>query len=126
MKKFFLALMFAMTSLFASATIFHGSTQNISINSDPDGAQVYVDGQLMGTTPVTLTLKKGKYKTITIRKKCYKPVTLTLQRTFDPVAILNIFWDLSTTDFVTGNLWEYEPNHYFVKLQKIPNCKISE
>lgn len=79
----------------------------------------------MGTTPVTLTLKKGKYKTIEIRKKCYKPVTLTFQKSFDPVAILNIFWDLSTTDFLTGALWEYSPNHYFVKLQKEPNCSTS-
>jgi hypothetical protein len=125
MKKFIFALIFSITSLFASATIFHGTTQNISINSDPEGAKVYVDGQLMGTTPVTLTLKKGKYKTIEIRKKCYKPVTLTFQKSFDPVAILNIFWDLSTTDFLTGALWEYSPNHYFVKLQKEPNCSTS-
>lgn len=125
MKKFIFALIFSITSLFASATIFHGTTQNISINSDPEGAEVYVDGQLMGTTPVTLTLKKGKYKTIEIRKKCYKPVTLTFQKSFDPVAILNIFWDLSTTDFLTGALWEYSPNHYFVKLQKEPNCSTS-
>jgi len=125
MKKSFVALIFSITSLFASATIFHGTTQNISINSDPDGAQVYVDGQIMGSTPVTLTLKKGKYKTITIRKRCYKPVTLSLQKNFDPVALLNIFWDLSTTDFLTGSLWEYSPNHYFIKLQKEPNCQAS-
>ena len=125
MKKFLFALFFSISSLFASATLFHGSTQNISINSQPDGANVYVDGQLMGTTPVTLSLKKGKYKTIEIRKKCYKAVTLPLQKTFDPVAILNIFWDLSTTDFITGNLWEYSPNHYFIKLQKEPNCQLA-
>lgn len=123
MKKLLFAMILSISSLFASATLFHGTTQNITIDSDPAGANVYVDGQLMGTTPVTLTLKKGKYKTIEIRKECYKPVTLTLQKTFDPVAILNIFWDLSTTDFITGSLWEYSPNHYFVKLQKLPNCQ---
>ncbi len=126
MKKFLLALSFSISSLFASATLFHGSTQNISINSQPNGANVYVDGQLMGTTPVTLSLKKGKYSTIEIRNKCYKPVTLPLQKTFDPVAILDIFWDLSTTDFITGNLWEYSPNHYFIKLQKESNCQLSK
>ena len=126
MKKLILSIMLTISTLFASATIFHGTTQNISINSDPQGANVYVDGQLMGTTPVTLTLKKGKYKTIEIRKQCYKPVTLTLQKSFDPVAILNIFWDLSTTDFLTGALWEYSPNHYFIKLEKEPNCSVNK
>jgi aconitase A len=76
----------------------------------------------MGTTPTTLTLKKSKFKTITIRKKCYKPVTISLQKTFDPVALLNIFWDLSTTDFITGAISQYSPNHYYIKLEKIPNC----
>lgn len=126
MKKVLLVLVFAISSLFASATIFHGSTQNVSINSDPDGATVYVDGQIMGTTPTTLTLSKGKYKTIEIRKQCYKPVTLSLNKNFDPVTILNIFWDLSTTDLVTGNAWQYSPNHYFVKLQKEPNCQLAK
>ena len=122
MKNLILAVLFSITSLFASATIFHGTTQNITVDSQPSGANVYVDGQLMGTTPVTLTLKKGKYKVITIKKECYKPVTLQLQKTMDGVALLNIFWDLSTTDFITGALWEYSPNHFFVKLQKDKEC----
>ncbi|NPA87066.1 PEGA domain-containing protein [Caminibacter pacificus] len=122
MKKIIFALMLAFSSLFASATIIHGTTQNITVDSDPEGAKVYVDGQLMGTTPTTLTLKKSKFKTITIRKKCYKPVTISLQKTFDPVALLNIFWDLSTTDFITGAISQYSPNHYYIKLEKIPNC----
>jgi hypothetical protein len=126
MKKIIFALIFSITVLFGSATIFHGISQNVSINSEPDDAKIYVDGQLMGNSPVTLMLTKGKYKTIEIRKQCYKPVTLTLQKQFDSVAILNIFWDLSTTDFITGAMWEYSPNHYFIKLRKIPNCKINK
>jgi len=123
MKKIVLALLFAVTSMFASATLIHGTTQNIVVDSNPAGASVYVDGQIMGTTPVTLTLKKNKFKTIEIRKKCYKKVDITLQKSMDPVAILNIFWDLSTTDLLTGAISEYTPNHYFVNLQKQDNCE---
>ena len=34
----------------------------------------------------------------------------------NPVAILNIFWDLSTTDILTGNVVEYKPNNYYFTL----------
>jgi hypothetical protein len=123
MKKLLLILIFTITSLFASATLFHGTTQTINVDSDPSGASVYVDGNLMGTTPVALNLKKNKYSTITIKKECYKPANIVLQKNFDSVAILDIFWDLSTTDFLTGAISEYTPNSYFVKLQKSSECK---
>ncbi len=123
MKKVLLGLLFAMSSLFASATLFHGTTQTITVDSDPSGARVYVDGRLMGSTPVVLNLKKNKYSTITIKKECYKPATIVLQKSYDPVALLDIFWDLSTTDFLTGAISEYSPNNYYVKLQKLPNCQ---
>ena len=122
MRKLILVILLSISSLFASATIFHGSIQPIVVNSEPSGADVYVDGQLMGTTPVTLQLKKGKYKTITIKKECYEVVMLQLQSKMDGVAILNVFWDLSTTDMITGNLWEYSPNSFFVKLHKDKEC----
>ena len=38
--------------------------------------------------------------------------------TFNPVTVLSIFWDYSTTDCLTGACWEYAPNTYFVNINE--------
>lgn len=37
------------------------ASRTITINSDPSGAKVYIDGALKGTTPYTVTLNHGTY-----------------------------------------------------------------
>jgi len=123
MKKVLLASLLSINLAFASATIIKGTSQNVSITTDPPGATVYVDGQVMGTTPVTLNLPKRKYSKIAVEKDCYERVEIPLGKKYDPVALLNIFWDLSTTDFITGAAWEYSPNNYHIKLKKKENCE---
>jgi hypothetical protein len=43
----------------------------IALNSVPDGAEVYVDGNFVGQTPATLKLAAGKH-TIRVSLKSYK------------------------------------------------------
>jgi hypothetical protein len=100
------------------ATVLHGSTQMVTFNSQPEGADIFVEGNLMGKTPATFNLKKNKYKTVEIKKDGYDRASVALSTSYDTVALLNIFWDLSTTDLATGNAYEYEPNSYTVKLVK--------
>jgi len=40
------------------ASIVKGTTQAVPISSDPSGADVLVDGNLVGTTPTTVELKR--------------------------------------------------------------------
>lgn len=54
------------------ATIFHGSTSKLNFSSDPTGAQVYVNGQLMGTAPFELKLESKHSYTIEFRKEGYQ------------------------------------------------------
>ena len=119
MKKIILGLLFAVSLSFGSATIFSGGTQAISIESLPSGATVYVDGQLRGTTPMSVMMDKSlTAHSIRVQKEGYATSNLVMEKSFDPVAILNIFWDLSTTDFLTGSLMEYSPNNYMIQLKK--------
>lgn len=101
---------------FGFATIISGKTQTITVDSQPQGAEVIVDGAMMGHTPVSFTLQKGVKQNITIKKDGYSTVSRELTKSLDPVALLNIFWDLSTTDALTGSLQEYSPNSYFIEL----------
>lgn len=94
-----------------------GTTQAIIIDSKPQGAEISIDGAYVGVTPLTITLEKNKKDIITIKKEGYKTVSGELTKSFDPVGIINVFWDLSTTDFITGAAMEYEPNSYFFDLQ---------
>jgi len=107
---------FVMTTSFA--TVIKGSHQPITFESDPVGASVYVDGQLFGKTPLTVNLKKNKYSTIMVRKDGYSTQTLPLTKSFDAVALLDVLWDYSTTDMISGAAFEYEPNKFFFKLDE--------
>lgn len=112
-------------ALFLSVTgcagIINGTTQDVTFKSEPEGATVSVDGLERGKTPLTVTLKKNEYKSVTFSKEGYKSESVPLQRKFDTVALLNVFWDLSTTDAITGALYEYEPNVYHVEMKKKGN-----
>jgi hypothetical protein len=55
------------------AAVFTGGRGKIKTTSDPEGAEVWVNGEKMGQTPITLRLKtKGEY-TIEVRKDGFKP-----------------------------------------------------
>ena len=45
--------------------------ESMQVNSNPDGADVYVDGSFVGNAPATLKLKPGKH-TITVKQSGYK------------------------------------------------------
>jgi len=50
------------------ATIVKGTTQSIPVASDPSRADVWVDGNLRGRTPVDLELKRKRNHLVTIEK----------------------------------------------------------
>lgn len=117
MKKYF-GFAIGIVLISGCATVFKGSNQSVMFNSEPEGAQIIVDGIPMGQTPQSLSLKKNKYKNVTFKKEGYSSQSMALDTSYDAIALLNIFWDLSTTDLITGNAYEYQPNAFFVKLNK--------
>lgn len=100
------------------ATVFKGTTQEITFESSPSGAKVFLDGNLVGTTPFTMKLKKNKYKSFRVELDGYQTIKRQMDKEYDLVALLNIFWDLSTTDLLTGAAFEYAENSYYIELQK--------
>jgi len=121
-KKFLAVLavlaVLVMTTSFAS--VIKGTEQEITFESNVDGAEVYIDGECFGKTPFIVNLKKNKYSTIMVKKDGYATQTLPLTKSFDEVALLNIFGGVfsSTTDLVTGAAFEYEPNKLYINLSK--------
>ncbi len=50
-----------------AALIFSGCAQNCRINTDPEGADVYVNGILIGETPVLYKYRSGLPRTVYVK-----------------------------------------------------------
>jgi hypothetical protein len=100
------------------ASVFKGQDQVLSFTSEPEGATVRIDGKAVGQTPLSTKVKKSSVDSISIEKDGYRTETMAPEKRFDNVAFLNIFWDLSTTDLITGAAYEYQPSNFHIKLKK--------
>ncbi|MBL0191384.1 MAG: PEGA domain-containing protein [Saprospiraceae bacterium] len=78
MKKINLTLapVFILMILFSScATLFAPSSHSLSVSSEPNSAEVYVNGFKMGHTPIQLSLKADKSYSIEFRKEGFQTIT---------------------------------------------------
>lgn len=118
--KSIITISFASTLLLLTgcATVFKGTDQVLTITSDPDGATVRIDGKPVGVTPLSTKVKKNSADSIMIEKDGFRTETMPLDKKFDGVTLLSFFWDLGTTDFVTGAAYEYQPSTYHFKMKK--------
>lgn len=72
-------IMLALALHFVScATLFKGTSQEVSFNSSPQKARVIVNGADMGETPLALKLESKKTYTIEFRAEGYKPRTYSI------------------------------------------------
>ena len=78
MKTKILAVCLICIYLTSCATLFKGKNEEVSFNSEPQKAQVYVNGQLMGETPLSLKLETKKQYAIEFRKEGFKSKTYNI------------------------------------------------
>lgn len=78
MKTKIIALGLAILYLSSCATLFKGTTEEVSVNSDPQRAQIFINGNLMGETPITLKLESKKTYLIEFKKEGYKTKTYNI------------------------------------------------
>ncbi|MCG2811722.1 MAG: PEGA domain-containing protein [Candidatus Aminicenantes bacterium] len=55
------------------ATLFKGTSENVSMNASPVRAEVFINGQNMGETPLQLKLESKKNYAIEFRAEGYQP-----------------------------------------------------
>ena len=113
-------LLFSLSTLLSCATIMSGSTQNISFNSSPPGATVNIGGMARGTTPVIVSLKRTPFpQQVTFSKDGYEENVSLLQTEINDMFWVNIFGGGafgSTTDYVSGSMYEYSPGNFHANL----------
>lgn len=114
----FLFLTFLITNC---ASIIEGTDQAVSINSNVQGAKVYINGSMVGKTPYNGQIKKKSDTQVRIEKEGYTSQTLTMNTSLPTAFWGNIIFGGftgSTTDFVSGAAYEYSPNNYFLHIEK--------
>jgi hypothetical protein len=117
-----LAIAGAAFSAAACASIVSGSTQEVGFRSSPEGAEVIVNGRVIGRTPVSVQLKKQGNQFVTFELDGYKKLTLPMTMHLDGwfwgnLVLGGVFG--STTDSASGAMHEYSPNQFLVTLEPV-------
>lgn len=103
------------------ATVASGTSQIVSVSSNVQGAELYLDGDKIGTTPFTGAVRKNK-GTLRIEAPGYRNETISLSKSLDPMFWGNIIIGGtlgSITDFASGAAYQYAPASYQVELQSV-------
>lgn len=118
MKSFFLLL--GIITLSGCGTIFSGTQQNVTFNSNVPEAKVYVNGMPVCSTPCAVDLKRSQSNVIVMLKKDgYENATAVLTSQINPVSIINLSALYSwTTDFLSNGVWRYSPDSVYVEMEK--------
>lgn len=127
MKRFYkVGLFFLFLSVFSiflngCATLFKGSTEGVNFSSEPKGAEVYVNGVLMGTTPLSIELKSNKSYTIQFKKDGFLTKSVVINNTIGAGwLILDVLGGLIPiiVDAATGNWYELDQNNVNAVLER--------
>ena len=71
----YLVILFLSIFLSSCATLFKGTSEEVRFGSEPQKAEVWINGVKMGETPLSLKLESKKNYQIEFRKEGYKSVT---------------------------------------------------
>lgn len=124
---------FLVSAISGCATIIHGPTQDVTILSNPPGANVTIDGQTAGKTPLRVTMKRREEPyTLTFAKDGYitdNYRTRTGQVTARLVNfLLYPFFGLGVltygVDYSTGAQYEITPDPIEYKLRHEPPSEL--
>lgn len=112
------------------ASIIDGTRQTVTINSEPAGAEVVIDGITRGKTPLTIDLKRKSLfsdsKYAIVRFDGYRDQQVHLDTGLNPWFWGNIITGGligSTTDGISGAAFKYSPDAYYVTLSSLSASK---
>lgn len=115
-------IIFPILLLTGCATLFTGTSDDIYINSNPNGAEIMIGGLKVGKTPATITVKRPGFndKEVVLKLDGYERRAFILKKSFNAVAILNLAGILGwAIDFATGSIYKYEPKSYEIDLEPL-------
>lgn len=124
--KLTLFLSFVTIVLSGCATMFARSYDDITIQTEPPGVEVYQGVNRIGETPLTHRFNRNTFNrtTLNLRKKGYKTKELELGRALEEKSLFNFGFFLTTggatswgIDALTGAMIRHQPDSYFIDLE---------
>jgi hypothetical protein len=106
---------------FGCATLFKGSTDKVDFSSTPSQADVIVNGQLMGKTPIQLKLQSKQSYNIEFRAEGYQTKTVVLTTSVGGGwVVLDILGGLLpiVIDAATGAWYSLDQDHVSAILER--------
>jgi len=104
------------------ATVLRGTRDQVGIASQPTGAEVIVDNEFLGKTPVTAELRRKDKHVINIKLQGYQPYEITITRktsgfvfgnlVFGPFAPIGL-----AVDAITGGMYSLRPDEVQAELR---------
>lgn len=109
----------SVATISSCATIMDGDSQTVTFNSNPSGAEIFLDGKRLGTTPLTVQIKRERNKMFVAKKEGHDEQQMVLSTHLNSWFWGNIITGGvlgSSTDYASGAAYEYSPNNYFITL----------
>lgn len=121
LNKSLLCLLSAGTVILSGCgSIINGTTQDVGISSVPSAAEVTVDGQIIGKTPVTAQLRRKDNHIVKLELPGYLPYEATFTRSVSGWVWGNIiFGGLIglAVDAISGGLYKLTPDQLNAELR---------
>lgn len=73
------------------ATVFCGTSESIRVDSIPSCAEVYMNGDFVGRTPLTLDLDRDTMPLLVLRKDEYADTRVQIDWRVNPGIVTNVF-----------------------------------
>lgn len=111
------------------ATIINGTTQDVSVSSDPEGARVTVDGNPIGVTPIVLNLKRKNNHVITVARDGYHTEQVSIQKVMSGAVAGNILaggligWGI---DASSGSQYKLKPDTVTVAMRPLAPGEVDQ
>ena len=104
-----------------ACSIFGGSSQSLTVNSDPPGANVLINGTLAGTTPLQHQVPRRGDLTVEVQKTGYTPQTRVTGRKLSSVGIVDVIGGalflLPLLGLIAPGAWEQDPGIIGITLE---------
>jgi len=104
----------------SGCSLLAGGTQRFSVNSEPPGALVFINGNNVGSTPLETRIKRRNNAIVIIRKKGYHSATLTTSRDLSTIGAIDVIGGiLVLVPFIglfSGGAYVQTPKQTFVNL----------
>ncbi len=106
--------------LAACGTLFNGSSQDVSFDSNVKGVTIYINGMKACKTPCVYPIDRSASSVIAEAKlEGYEDQQQIIKSKLSTVSVLNLSsWPCWLTDLATGGMWQYSREGVYIDMEK--------